>query len=144
MGDPGQIGGYTQIFRDGRIEAVTVRAVVDRPDLGGRFIPVRDITSRVMKSLPDYLDALRNLEVSPPFAVMLSVTEVRGATLGVDDRQIKQPIQHDVLELPEILIEDYGTAAAYRRATRPAFDALWNAGGYSRAQDFNDLGDCIR
>lgn len=32
----GQLSGYTQVFRDGRIEAVTVRAVVDYPELGGR------------------------------------------------------------------------------------------------------------
>jgi hypothetical protein len=49
-------------------------------------------------------------------------------------------IDRAVLELPEILIEQYGTAVEYQRAARPAFDALWNTGGFVRSNHFDDMG----
>lgn len=84
-----------------------------------------------MKFLPQYVDALRDLEVPPPFAVMISITGAHGARIAVDHRDIATPILQDVLELPEVLIEDYAGAKTYRRTTKPAFDVLWNAGGYA-------------
>lgn len=59
--------------------------------------------------------------------------------VGLDDWSFEDriPIMQDALELPEIVIEDYGTTDDYQRALRPAFDALWNAGGYPRCNYFN-------
>ena len=63
-----------------------------------------------MDAVPRYLDALQMLDVPPPFTVMVTLEELHGAFLGVDDRLLDlQPIQHGTLALPEILIEDYGT-----------------------------------
>ena len=75
---------------------------------------------------------------------MIALQGVRGARLGVgpnwstyDDPPV---INRAVLELPEISIEGYGTPADYQRAARPAFDALWNTGGYARSKHFDEDG----
>jgi hypothetical protein len=49
-------------------------------------------------------------------------------------------IDRDVLELPEIVVEQYGAPDSYQPALRPAFDALWNTGGYSRSRHFDANG----
>src|SRR5262249_27494505 len=91
-----------------------------------------------------YFDALRSLEVPPPIVVMLTLEGVSGAVLGVSPEQFifepPVPISQSVLELPEIIVEDYGTSQSYERALRPAFDALWNAGGFAASQYFSDEG----
>ena len=65
-----------------------------------------------VKILDFGLDALRMLDVAPPLVVMLTLEGVYNAKLGVDqlspyDRN--PPIMQSVLELPEIVIEDYGS-----------------------------------
>lgn len=57
-----------------------------------------------------------------------------------DPRGNYQPLPEDLLTLPECVLEDYGTEVDHHRAVRPAFDALWNAIGYSRSQFFNEEG----
>jgi hypothetical protein len=48
-----------------------------------------------------------------------------------------------VLELPEVIIEQYGTLEDYQRTVRPAFDALWNAAGYFGSKHFDAQGRWI-
>lgn len=63
---------------------------------------------------------------------MITLQGVRGARLGVYPAPLDAPppINRSVLELPEIVIERYGTEVEYQQATRPAFDALWNTAGF--------------
>jgi hypothetical protein len=73
---------------------------------------------------------------------MITLQGVRGARLG----GIPQPLEdlpavdRDVLELPEVVIEHYGTDVDYQRAARPALDALWNTGGIARSKHFDAEG----
>jgi len=55
----------------------------------------------------------------------------------VRDSQVT-PFDRNVIYLPECIIEEYGDDASYHRAIKPAFDALWNAVGYSESQFFDD------
>jgi hypothetical protein len=88
------------------------------------------------------LVALQQLDVPPPIVFMITLQGVRGARLGVGPRFLDErpKIDRDVLELPEVIIEQYGTPESYQRAARPAFDALWNTGGYSRSKHFDSTG----
>ena len=107
---------------------------------GYTIIPCLDFDRHILEVLPLYLEALRSLDVPPPIVVMLTLEGVHGAVLGVSEEQLlfhRHPILQSVLELPEIIVEDYGTAQDYQRIVRPAFDALWNAGGFSASQYFN-------
>jgi hypothetical protein len=98
-----------------------------------------------METVPTYIATLQELGVPPPFTVMMTLTETADVRLGVDDRpQDLRPIQHPRLELPAIQMDDFGSPREYQRAMRPAFDALWNAGGFARSRNFNEKGDWVR
>ena len=73
---------------------------------------------------------------------MLTLQGVRGATLGIRNDWDDPPsaITRDVLELPEIVFEGFGSELDYQRAARPAFDALWNSAGYFSSRYFDANG----
>lgn len=133
-------GGYTQIFRNGIIEAT--KADILRDHNGQKNIPSLSFDQWIFEVLPKYLNGLRTLGVPPPLVVMISLQEIAGALLGIGgdiyDFSSPAPFRNSELLLPEIMIEDYGTAEDYQRAMRPAFDALWNSAGYAASQYFND------
>jgi hypothetical protein len=141
-GPDGVCLSYTQLFRNGAIEAVKVRVVTDRTRPGGLIVPAVALGRWIFEVLPGYLSALQTLDVSPPVVLMVTLQGVRGSRLGIIPEPMDDPpsIDRDVLELPEIMIERYGTAEEYQRASRPAFDALWNAAGYPRSHYFDETG----
>src|ERR1700722_364379 len=132
---------YTHVFRNGAIEAVKVRVVSDL-EPGQLYIPTLDFDRWIFDRLPNYLSALQRLDVPPPIILMITLQGVRGARLGVESDSLGEnpKINRDVLELPECVIEQYGSDDDYQRAARPAFDALWNVGGYARSKHFDGTG----
>lgn len=132
--------GYTQIFRNGIIEATKAGVVSDYN--GQQNIPSLDFDRGIFAVLPSYLNGLRSLDVPPPLVVMISLQEISGASLGVGgdiwNFNVAIPFKSHELLLPEIIIEDYGTEHDYQRVMRPAFDALWNAAGFAASKYFND------
>lgn len=141
QGADGKCWSYTQVFRSGAIEAVKVRVVSDLQP-GQLWIPTLDFDRWIFEALPDYLSALQRLDVPPPVILMITLRGVRGARLGVAPESFAEvpKIDRDVLELPECIIEQYGAAVDYQRAARPAFDALWNTGGFARSPHFDATG----
>jgi hypothetical protein len=128
---------YTQVFRKGIIEAVKVGILVD--DSGIKFLPSLEFGNWIFEVLPSYLKALRELNVPAPITMMLSLQGVRGAYLATHvNWKINAPPPFDraALELPEVVIEQYGALEDYQRTVRPAFDALWNAAGYFGSEHF--------
>jgi len=140
-GADGKCWSYTQVFRSGAIEAVKVRVVSDLQS-GQLYIPTLDFDRWIFEMLPDYLSALQRLDVPPPIILMITLQGVRGARLGVSPESFDDPpkIDRDVLELPECIIEQYGADVDYQRAARPAFDALWNTGGFAHSKHFDATG----
>lgn len=140
-GGDGKCWSYTQVFRTGAIEAVMVRAAKEHE--GKLVIPALGNAKYIIEVLPGYLKALQRLDVPPPVVFMLTFQGIRGARLGVSRWSFDETpsIDRAVLELPEVLIEQYGTDAEYQRAVRPAFDALWNAGGFSRSTLYDESGN---
>jgi hypothetical protein len=137
-GTDGKCWSYTHVFRTGALEAVKVRVVSDL-QAGQLYIPALDFDRSIFERLPNYLSALQALDVPPPIILMITLQGVRGARLGVSSASLDDPprLDRDVLELPECVIEQYGTELEYQRAARPAFDALWNSGGYFRSNHFD-------
>ena len=140
-GPDGKCRSYTQVFRNGIVEAVKVRVVSDPHD-GQIWIPAQAFDRWILDQLPQYLFALQKLGVPPPIVLMITLQGVRGARLGVERQSYDYPpkLDHDVLELPECVIEQYGSDVDYHRAARPAFDALWNSGGFFRSAHFDATG----
>ena len=133
--------GYTQIFRDGCLEATMGSIVRERE--GHRGIPGLAIEEYVFEVLSPYICGLRDLGVPPPLIVMFTLEGVGGANYHVRENRwgdYEQPLTNETLRLPEGFLEDYGEDADHHRSVRPAFDALWNAIGYSGSQFFNEEG----
>jgi hypothetical protein len=80
---------------------------------------------------------LRQLDVPSPLLVMVTLSGVQRSVLSVRSNygyDEHQQIRQSLLELPEIVVDDYGSHDDYRRIMRPAFDALWNAGGFAQSE----------
>ncbi len=136
--------GYTQIFRNGILEASYVGIARERE--GKLCLIGSDFGRKIFDVLPDYVGGLGALGVPMPFVVMLTLTEIRGSFLISQANpwfEELQQIQRDDLPLPEIVINDFGTPEDYQRAMRPALDVLRNAAGYSGCNFFNEEGHWI-
>lgn len=127
---------YTQVFRDGVVEATKVRVVVAHGI--GRRIPMRSFIEPIYQRLPQYMSALKALNVPPPFGLSISVVGVEGCHLGISawGLEHQRPIDRPTLILPMQVIDDFGPDASYRASIAPAINALFNAAGIASAANF--------
>ena len=131
---------YCQIFRTGVIEAATSYFIYDpegQPSIHG--ISYED---DIIKTIKGNLDALRSLEVPPPFFLMVHMVGVEGCGIYIVRRLVgrhKPKIDRDILILPEVLIEDY--CEDVERRLRPIFDAVWNAAGLKGSLNYDEQGN---
>jgi hypothetical protein len=138
-----RLHGYVQVFRSGAIE--TVQASLHSSESGKVVVWGNSLEARIGRSVPDYMDFLKQLGVPPPFAVMLAFDGMSGTVVRVGPQLIadnEEPVQFEhVVVLPEVLISDYGSATDYALALRPIFDAIWNMAGKRRAATFDSSGN---
>jgi hypothetical protein len=133
---------YTQIFRNGVIEAVLGGLLLSRKDSG--ILPSRSYEEAFLKYLPYCFEILKGLGCSPPVLVAMSLTNVRGWAVAIEELPVvafgnARRIDRDVLMLPEILVEDLTAPVA--PVLKPMFDLIWNACGIARSPDFDDGGN---
>lgn len=133
--------GYTQIFRNGILEA-TLAGFVHEFNEGKLSIPGLSIEKYIFKSFSKYIYGLRDIDVPPPLIIMLTFEGVKGVLYSVESSysSYNYLLPEDIITLPECILEDYGAKIDHHRAVRPAFDALWNAVGYACSQYFNEDG----
>lgn len=135
--------GYTQLFRNGALEA-TMAHILRQPDRDAPLrIPGLALERYFFEVFGDYVNGLRNLGVDPPLVVMVTLEGVEGALYAVRANLAFNPIpplDRPTMLLPDCVIDEYGPTVAYHKAIRPAFDALWNAIGYSASEFFDDAG----
>jgi hypothetical protein len=133
---------YTHVFRNGALEAVKVRAKFE--DQAKMWISPLDTEKFLIQRIPNYLDALRGLGITPPIGLMITLHDVEDARLLTGSTHGDDPkMGRHVLALPEIMIENFGTKVEIHRALRPAFDSLWNTAGKPRSPYFNDQGEWV-
>ncbi|CAN5234723.1 hypothetical protein BH10PSE4_BH10PSE4_34140 [soil metagenome] len=128
----GHCHGYTQVFRDGQLEATSVGYLNVNGE--SRRIPGRQIERLLLEHAPVYVRGLQAAGVNPPLFVALSLQGAHSAVVTCSDYGLDDPptpLRVDDLMLPICVIDDFGSDDAYRAALKPALDALWNAGGYS-------------
>jgi hypothetical protein len=131
--------GYTQIFRNGSLEATESGIVHDEHD-GNLYISGLGLEKNIFIRLSSYIIGLRDVGVPPPLIIMFTLEGVLGARYVVMSDGFGPPLREPVLALPECVLEEYGTQIDHHRAVRPAFDALWNAIGYPKSLLFNEDG----
>jgi len=136
----GQSTGYVQIFRNGIIEAVDTSILEPMERL---FIPSVTFESEIIKGVSVYLTTQKQMTVSPPISLMVSLLGVSGYIMAVNSqlqrRRNSFPIDRDTLILPETIFESYPSDIP--RALRPTFDAVWNATGWDKSYSYNDQGE---
>lgn len=131
--------GYTQIFRNGALEAT--KGSLLQIHNGVPHIAGLQLERHFFEVFESYVNGLRDLGVAAPLVVMVALEGVEGAVYAVRENA-DDPVVLDrpLLLLPECVLPEYGTTLSYHRAVRPAFDALWNAMGYSASQSFDGNG----
>jgi hypothetical protein len=129
--------GYTQLFRNGTVEAV-IGDLVHAYDGANRIAGVR-LERNIFSRLSGYLNGLNTIGIEPPIILLFTLEGVKGAYYHVIDQLLDEQIPFDraVIHLPECFIEDFGSDADYHRAVKPAFDALWNAVGMAGSRFFD-------
>lgn len=133
--------GYTQIFRNGALEAT--KGNVLRMRNGRPHVPGLALERYFFEVFESYVNGLRDLGIAPPLAAMITLEGVEGAVYAVAANPFDDPLptlDRPIMFLPECVINEYGPTAAYHQAVRPAFDALWNAIGYPASQFFDANG----
>lgn len=141
LSDSGSADSYLQIFRNGSIEAVD--AEILRPHPPKKIIPSLYYEERLIDVLSTiYLRTQKRLNVEPPLFIMLSFLGVSGYTMAVSSSlswsPYIHPIDRDALLVPEVVVENFDCDPA--KVMKPVFDAVWNAAGWPRSMNYDELG----
>jgi len=124
---------FTQVFRNGALEGVVALRLVTPPnDRTGPEMSALGLERTAADGASDYMAIVRSWGFEGPVAVMISLLNVQGASLGMepDHRMIRYTVDRRYLILPDIVVEDRSDLLA---ALRPAFDALWQSAGWERS-----------
>ena len=135
---PKGINSYVQIYRDGVIEAALDS--IAHEENGDAALNAGFYERTLLTDLPKYIEGYRSLPVRTPIWAFLTLIGVKGATIRSGDHYMgsHDPIERDVLKLPEIVIESLDQPAI--DLLRPSFDLIWNAAGYPRSMNFDAQG----
>jgi hypothetical protein len=133
-----------QVFRNAIIESAAgdVRGRTDQ----GWVLPAANVESRIATRLNDYMSALSDADVPPPFLVMVAGVRMHGTVVTPEPYQFgarAQPLEKSDLVLPAITLENYGSINNYRQALKPTFDAVWNAAGCAASPSYGIDGTWI-
>jgi hypothetical protein len=132
---------YTQLYRNGIVEAVYVYTTLDgNPSKSLLSVHYEQI---ILRWLAEYLKKFQNLNIEPPIYVFLTLIGVANSVLALPrGRDFRNPIptvDRDELILPEIMIEEYGIDPA--ASMKPLFDMVWNAYGLRSSYNYDDQGN---
>jgi hypothetical protein len=134
---------YTQLFRDGAIEAV--EAYWLNINRGGniRTLPHVAVERDILGYLKKVFEVQKELGVNPPVAVALTFTDTRGLVMARDVYSFDHgnPITEENLILPEAVVDDLNESPG--KILKPLFDLVWNACGYAKSKNFDDQGNWI-
>ena len=129
---------YTQLYRSGIVEAVDA-CTLDAN--GNKVIPSINFEQELILALPNYLSALKSLNVELPIVTFLTLVGVKGYSMATDRffQGESCQIDRDVLLLPETIIDSYDVKAEV--ILKPVFDAIWNSCGFPKSLNYNDKGE---
>jgi hypothetical protein len=132
---------YTQIFRDGIIEAVVSLSWYDEK----KYIASQAYEQELIEGTSSYLKAFSALEIEPPIYFFISVLGIKNYTFAVSQRicwvHNRKETDRDDFLLPEGLINSLDQAP--HKVFQPFFDMIWNAYGYKRSFNYDDEGNWV-
>lgn len=129
---------YTQIYRNGCVEAVVVYERNDDP-----IVHAPSLEKATIKYVDQYARALFALGVPLPIFVFLSLFNARSYRLYLGERMFPDdgnPLDREALLLPEVSIEEPDFKAGL--ILKPLFDSVWHAFDLpDGSRNVNDAGD---
>ncbi len=139
---------YVQLYRNGIFEAVesSILNVELVAAEHSKVIPSKCYEQELLHSLQEYLSIAKELEVSMPIVIFLTLIGVKGWKMSSDwnrfsGNYMPTLIDREILQLPETLVEEYDTKP--QDILRPMFDLVWNACGYERSANFDETGNWV-
>ena len=134
--------GYTQVFRDGSIEAVTASMFVRQE--GQLCFPSLRLPENLVGTLNLYMNGLRAIDASPPVLLHVSAMNVRGLRMsGNWAFDEPPPYGRDVLHLPPTMIPEYREDGNHDSFIAEQMHFLWNAFGFSQCPHFDAEGNWV-
>lgn len=144
-GQEGKTHSYTQLYRNGIIEAVEGLTLMR--DRGPLYISHR-YEGMLLNYIQELFAVMQELQVSTPLYIFISLTDVKGFKIVPDkskflffDENDHFPIDRNILILPEVLIENYGINLI--STLKSTFDLVWNACGYEWSWNYDKNGAWI-
>jgi hypothetical protein len=131
---------YVQVFRNGSLEAV--ESVLLDPRDGRKMIPGVQFEKEIIACGERLLALLRALKIGPPYAVMLTLLDVRDYRMFAGPMRwhtSAHQIERDHLFMDEIVVED--GAHDFSKIMRPVFNQVWNACGWSKSLNYDEAGN---
>ena len=131
---------YTQLFRNGIIEAVMTINNIRIPLVNkSNTFPMNNYEVSLFNSLTHFLSLQKQIGVQPPIFIMLSLVNVNGLSfLGESERLYGPGEEHyfdrNIIILPEIQCDSFGSNLI--KILKPVMDIIWNAGGYSEWENY--------
>lgn len=128
---------YLQLFKTGALETVCSSLMGEAN--GRKFIASVLFEQELITTVEQYLGFLRSCRVAPPLSVFLTLLNVRGFTMGVDqahERWQNTPIDRDHLVIDTLSLESFDVDVAV--VLRPIFDATWQAAGFRGSGNYNE------
>jgi Putative DNA-binding domain len=134
---------YTQLFRNGIIEAVEAYWLNINRGGGTRTLPHLAVEREILGYLGKLFDIQKGLGVNPPIAVALTLTETRGLKMASEMYPFDSgaSIAEGNLILPETVVESFDEPPS--KILKPLFDLVWNACGFLKSRNFDDHGNWI-
>jgi hypothetical protein len=142
---PQGCGAYTQLFRNGCVEAV--RVFTTQLDDGRYNMASRAYEEELIAFLNGLKPELEYVGAGAPLVLMYSLIHANKAALGLnpverfglDDTQGK--FDRAVLLLPDVVLEDLATPS--HQLLKAMFDLVWNAAGIQRSWNYDEQGNWI-
>ena len=134
--------GYTQLFRNGIVEAVRVYT---SPPQGYPSISIPSVSyeKKIIQDLEQYLALTKLLDLSTPIVIALSFTNTKGCLLHLNAERggPRGPLSVDRLVIREVRMNTLEEEPS--TVLRPVFDMVWNAFGAERSYNYDDKGKWV-
>jgi hypothetical protein len=135
----GKCYGYAYVFRSGAIEAVDTQMLFDAQEPDSKVIRYDILEPGLVEAVRGYLRVLGKLDISPPYALFLSLLNVRGHCMpSAFPGHGGRAIPRDHLYLPEVVLEKVPDST--ESALFPVFNSIWNACGFAQSANYDPNG----
>jgi hypothetical protein len=134
---PNGFGGYSQLFRDGRLEAVLSRASYHSEN--AHYIVDTACERAILQATRQYLAFSKAIGIAPPIWMFCTLVNVEGAAFRPHWGQEGHTIDRPVVELPETEIACLEIKVDTH--LRPLLDCIWNAMGFEASPNYDDEGN---